>query len=209
MWLRYRIAKPIAAVSASSARIASVIVSSNGRATSPPGSSEASEAPNARSGSQIVSSAASSTPIPTKSARLRLPIRGSEISGARAIRVAASTRAPSAAQASGAACGLPPSTGSTENASVPIPAVQNPAARSRSGTRPSTEKRIPVRIATIVAARTTVVSSTSRPSGSSYVLRSDGLVRKSAVADPRRATSSSSPTSQDSNVSFALRCTNP
>ena len=79
----------------------------------------------------------------------------------------------------------------------------------QSSNRPSTEKRTPARIATIVAASTTAVSSTSRPSGSSYVFRRIGLVRKSAVADPSRATSSISPTSHDSNVSLTFLCTSP
>ena len=94
-------------------------------------------------------------------------IRGAGTSGASAISVAARTREPIAAHASGAPWFEPPRTGATENASVPTPATQKPAASSRSSKRPSTEKRTPARIATIVAARTTAVSSTSRPSGSS------------------------------------------
>ena len=141
---------------------------------------------------------------PTRSARFRATIRGEGTSGASAISVAARTLDPIAAHASGAPWFEPPRTGAIEKASVPTAATQKPAASSRSSMRPSTEKRTPARIATIVAARTTAVSSTRRPSGSSYVLRRIGFVRKSAVAEPRSATSSSSPTSHASKVSFGF-----
>jgi hypothetical protein len=126
-----------------------------------------SRAPNPRSGSHTARSDPIRITIPTSSTRVRAMIRGAGTSGASAISVAASTRAAIAAHASGASWFEPPSTGTTENASVPAPATKKPAARSRSSTRPSTEKRTPARIATIVAASTTAVSSTRRPSGSS------------------------------------------
>ena len=124
-------AKPITATSASSARNDVATVSSNVREPPAP-SSRLSLAPKPCRGSQIATSAATSSAIPAKSTCRRAMIRGAGTSGASAISVAASTRDPTAAQASGAPWLEPPSTGATENASVPTPATKKPAASSRS-----------------------------------------------------------------------------
>ena len=90
----------------------------------------------------------------------------------RRTQVSRHRRCRSRLRAGGRACGLPPRSG-------------RPRGSRRSSRRGPPQYRC-----------------TSRPSGSSYVVRRTGFVRNSAVAEPSRATSSNSPTSHASNVSF-------
>jgi hypothetical protein len=94
--------------------------------------------------------------------------------GAAAISAVAASPAAKAAQPVSRPTPVPSNVGSTENANPPTPAVANPASRSSSRRWASTVKRMPESTATSAAASTMLVSNTSRSSGSSAVLLSEG-----------------------------------
>ena len=88
---------------------------------------------------------------------------------AMAMAAAPEDRKPINDQAASCPSEPPPNTGTSPNATVPSAMLQNPAARSRSRTRPSTTKRTLARMATSAATTAIAVSKASRASGSAYV----------------------------------------